>query len=180
MMTRAHCDLCCQAAAGAGYNTANNMEYGGYQTNNAMAATAAALEGLVETAHNNLAAVANLTTANNTLTNQVKTINKLKGVIKDLAIEVKMIKNVIKTMSPSPTTTDNPRSNNNINTNNNNNNDLGVPPRVYKRVQSKWCWICGVNRGHTSAHCKYPAPGHQVNATPKNMMGINPFGMHHS
>ena len=78
MITCDHCNLCCQAAVGAGYNTANNMEYSGYQTSNAMAATAAALEGLTEATQNDQAAVANLTTANNTLTNHVKTINELK------------------------------------------------------------------------------------------------------
>ena len=145
-----------------------------------MAVTTAVLEGLAEATQNDLAAVANLTTANSTLTNQVKTINKLKGMIKYLAQEVKAIKNSMKTMHiGSNSTNNNPMSNNN-NNNTNNTSDSGDPSRVYKRLQTKWCWSCGVNKGHTSARCKYQAPGHQVDATPDNMMGSNPFGMHHS
>ena len=176
MMTRAHRDLRRQVAASTGYHTANNLEYGRYDndTSNAMAATAAALEELAEATQNDRVAVANLTTANNTLTNQVKTINELKTMIKDLAQEVKTLKNSIKAIQLSKP---------NIRTNSNNNNDTNnseEQPRVFKRVQTKWCWSCGVNRGHTSERCKYQAPGHQVNATPNNMMGSNPFGMHHS
>ena len=168
MMTRAHRDLRRQAAAGAGYRTANNLEYEAYgsNTNNAMAATAAALEGLAEVTQSDRAAVANLTTANSTLTDQVKIINDLKTMMKDLAVEVKAIKNSLKGQRTPNTQTNTPLNNNN-------------ETKVYKRVQNKWCWSCGVNRGHTSAACKYPAPGHQTTATPDNMMGSSPFGMHH-
>ena len=166
MMTRAHRDLRRQAAAGAGYRTANNMEYGTNNTNNAMAATAAALEGLAEATQSDRAAVANLTTANSALTDQIRTINELKTMMKDLVMEVKTIKNTMKTLQQNHKSTNNTTSENN-------------ETRVVKRVQNKWCWSCGVNRGHDSTNCRYQAPGHQTTATTDNMMGSNPFGMHH-
>ena len=165
-MTRAHRDLRRQAAAGAGYRTANNMEYGTNNTNNAMAATAAALEGLAEATQSDRAAVANLTTANSALTDQIRTINELKTMMKDLVMEVKTIKNTMKTLQQNHKSTNNKTSENN-------------ETRVVKRVQNKWCWSCGVNRGHDSTNCRYQAPGHQTTATIDNMMGSNPFGMHH-
>ena len=91
MMTWVHQDLCCQSTVTAGYNTASNVEFRVPQNNtsNAFAAALKALEGLAEEMQYNSTVVANLTTANNTLTNQVKTMNVLKGMIKDLVQEMK-------------------------------------------------------------------------------------------
>ena len=79
MMTRAHHDLRRQLAATMGYNTANNVKHGqvNQNTNYALAATAAALEGLAEVTKSDQMVVANLTAANITLTDQVRVVNNV-------------------------------------------------------------------------------------------------------
>ena len=86
MMTRSQCNLQCQSAATMGYNTANNLEQGKYsfETNNFLMVTAEALEGLVECTQSDSTAVENLTTVNNSFTNQVKDIAELKSMMKNL------------------------------------------------------------------------------------------------
>ena len=177
LMTRAHRDLHRQSAATMGYHTANNVGHdsGNQQTNHAFAATAAALEGLAEATQSDRSAVANLTAANNTLTDQVKVVYDMKKMISELTNEVKQLKQAMKNVKfENGNTVSTPYNNNNNNNGNNNGNS------AFKRVKTKWCWSCGVNRGHTSDSCKYQAPGHQVKATPDNMMGSNPFGMNHA
>ena len=143
--------------------------------------TAAALEGLAEATQSDQTAVANLTVANTTLTDQVKVVHDVKKMIGDLVQEVKQLKQAMKNLKINNCNTANNQNNNNNGGNNNNsrNNNNGGNT-TFKRVKTKWFWSCGVNRGHTSANCKYQAPGHQVNATPDNMMGTNPFGMNHA
>ena len=70
MITQAHRDLRCQLVATSGYHTFNNVTQDTYEpsSNNAFAATAAALEELTEATQNNRTAVANLATLDNTLT----------------------------------------------------------------------------------------------------------------
>ena len=91
---RTHCNLRCQSAATICYNTANNLEQGQYAmySNNAFAATTAALEGLAEATQSDCIVVANLTLANNPLTNQVKDIGEMKTMIKELTQEKKGLK----------------------------------------------------------------------------------------
>ena len=98
----------------------------------------------------------------------------MKKMISELTNEVKQLKQAMKNVKfENGNTVSTPYNNNNNNGNNNGNS-------AFKRVKTKWCWSCGVNRGHTSDSCKYQAPGHQVKATPDNMMGSNPFGMNHA
>ena len=80
MMTRAHHDLQQKLAATTGYHTVNNVTQDAYEpsSKNSFAATAAALEGLAEATQHYRTAVENLTTSNNTLTQQLKTIKELK------------------------------------------------------------------------------------------------------
>ena len=160
-----------QSAAKVGYNTAYNDDYAAppNKTGNAFAATAIALEGLAEATQSDHIAVANLTSANSTLTQQVKTINELKGMIKDVAQEVRAMKTMMKMLNISKT------SANAVGTSNINAQQL----HMFKRIQTKWCWSCRANGGHNSNRCKYQAPKHCTDATVDNIMGSNPFGMNH-
>ena len=142
------------------------------EVGNAFVAAAAALEGIAEATQSDRTAVANLTNANSTLTQEVKKINKLKGMMKDLVQEVQAIKNAMKMMNVS---TGSATAGGNNGTQDNNTQQ----PHTFKQVQTKWCWSCRVTRGHNSDKCKYQAPGNQADATVENMMGSNPFGMNH-
>ena len=144
-----------------GYQTAN-LAYEDDEEN--YNTTADALEQLANATAADRSAVANLIEANSTLTKQFESVRDLKTAIETLCKEMKEIKvqvgklatgKKVPVIAPTREKVENQQS----------------------RRQNKWCWTCGVNKGHFSNGCKWPMDGHCKDATSEKMMGSTPFGM---